>query len=157
MLSLRSEIASRDLAVSAEINNEMKTNPSTAPPARVASSESSSQSQSPRESVTSSPLTRRIDVPKRHSSHRIGQSGTSLAERRARMRLSKLTEDELLDLEFAAYGDVLRRISWLYLNRPKIAVKKDETSKDHALPFAPLMQSTALLQFAKDFNICPLL
>lgn len=81
----------------------------------------------------------------------------SQGERRARMRLAKLSDEELIDLEFANYGDMLRKISWIYLSRPTASVEKDSTEPDSAPSFGSLTQTSALLLFAKDMKICPLL
>ena len=72
-----------------------------------------------------------------------------------RSRIKSLTEEQLLEMEFAPYAETLRRLSFYYFHRPVLLHSSTTESGAVHRTFGVMTASEALIQFARDMKICP--
>ena len=72
-----------------------------------------------------------------------------------RSRIKSLTEEQLLEMEFAPYAETLRRLSFYYFHRPVLLHNSTTESGAVHRTFGVMTASEALIQFARDMKICP--
>eukprot|EP00282_Hemiselmis_andersenii_P002800 CAMPEP_0114169364 /NCGR_PEP_ID=MMETSP0043_2-20121206/33523_1 /TAXON_ID=464988 /ORGANISM="Hemiselmis andersenii, Strain CCMP644" /LENGTH=499 /DNA_ID=CAMNT_0001266809 /DNA_START=148 /DNA_END=1643 /DNA_ORIENTATION=+ len=80
-------------------------------------------------------------------------------KRRATMP-TKLSKEDSISLQFAPYAEILRRISFMYTHHPvfePISDSAEKADQDSTPSFSPMKPIDALITFARDFDIVPLM